>query len=143
MSNLDISNIINNNNSKNKSNDSIILNKNLKTSMKQNKKNTENSYNPYNENNIESNINKTFCNTNSQIKQAFDFSQIKIDSENSINFNNNYKNSNSNKESNQESISSNSNNNIEIFKINKEDVIGCKIVEDNEQKNAKIMLKSK
>jgi hypothetical protein len=140
MSNLNISNINNNN----KSNDSILLNKNLKTSMKQTKKNNENSTN--NENNIESNINKTFCNTNSQIKQAFDFSQIKIDSENSLNFNNNFNyntNINSNKESIQQSISSNGNNdNIEIFKVNKED-FGCKIVEDNEQKNAKIMLKSK
>lgn len=126
MSNLNISNIVN----VNKSNDSIILNKNTKSSIKNTKKINDN----FNENN-ESIINKTFCNTNPQINKAFDFSQAKIDSENSLNFKNN-----SEKESIQQSLSNNSNNNMNILRVKNEDETQRE--EENEQKNAKIMLKS-
>jgi len=115
----------------NKSNDSILLNKNGKTNLKQTKTINENT-NSEND----SNTNKTFCNANSQIKQGFEFSQVKLDSENSSNFNNN-----SNKGSIQQSYSNNSDNNINIFKFNDEE--GSIREEENEQINAKIMLKSK
>jgi hypothetical protein len=109
--NLNISNIVNNN----KSIDSNLLNKNAKSSIKPTKKNSEN----FNEN-IDSNTNNTFCNIKPQIK-GFD----KIDSENS----------DSNKESIHQSIPNKSLNNINIFNFKNE--------EDEEQINAKIMLKSK
>jgi hypothetical protein len=109
LSNLNLSNIVKN------SNDSIMLNKNCNQAKKYSEK--ENIESKTNENNV----NKTFCNLDPNIRNDFNLSQVKIDSENSLHFNN---------KSNKESIY---NNNINLYKEE----------EDGEQKNAKIMLKSK
>lgn len=95
------------------------------------------------------NANKTFANIQPQIKNTLDFSQIKIDTENSVIFNNssnNEKNLNvSSIKENRNSLNNNLNpnsNNINVVRLKLSDADLPTEEELINQKNAKIMLKS-
>lgn len=147
---------LNNQNYINKTNESVILN--------QSSKNNQNAKSHFSNNNLNnsiskklisdknnvsvdySNANKTFANIQPLLKTTLDFSQIKMDTENSIIFNNNINNNNE-KNVNVGSIKENRNslnNNINI------NAVRLKLSDDDlpteedliNQKNAKIMLKS-
>ena len=94
-----------------------------------------------------SNTNKTFANIQPQMKNTLDFSQIKMDTENSLIFNNNNNNEKNlnvssikeNRNSSNNNVNNNNNNFVRL-RLSDADLV----TEDdlNNQKNAKIMLKS-
>jgi len=138
--NLNLSSINDNqNNNKNSSNvKSIYQNHNLNNS------NTKKIINDRDYISIDNNINKTFANIHPNLKTTLDFSQIKLDTENSIILNN-YKDDNliNNQNFNLKEFKNSTINNINIVKMKLSDN-DLPIEEDLiNQKNTKIMLKSK
>ena len=129
----------------NKSNESVIINQsnknnnNVKSHFGSSCSNAKKIINnEKNEISIETNnVNKTFSNINPQMKTTLDFSQIRADTENSIIF--------SNKDNVNNNVNSLKDNkiNLNIMKVKLFDAEAPAEEDMLDQKNAKIMLKSK
>lgn len=144
-----------------KTNESVILNQsnknnvNVKSHFSNNNLNSSISKKIITDNNHayndESNTNKTFANIQPQMKNTLDFSQIKMDTENSVIYNKNSKNNNEknliisgiNENRNSLNINNNAINNLNVVRLKLSDADLPTEEDLINQKNAKIMLKSK